>query len=149
MKRAARGGRILVVDDDASVRSVVHEALSEGGHRVAGAATLEQALEALAHARFDLVLVDALQAPAGGDPSDRWAVVERVRKQAGYAPVVIFTAYREEDFTGYAERGFADLLLKPFDLDELLATVARHLPSHRPADRRQGTISRDMTDKDA
>jgi CheY-like chemotaxis protein len=85
--------------------------------------------EALRHARVGLLLADARLPGAGGVAGDRWAAVERVRALAGAAPVVIVTAYRAEDFADYAARGFAGLLTKPFDLDELTATARRHLPA--------------------
>jgi CheY-like chemotaxis protein len=128
-RRGAAGGVVLVVDDDATIRAVVAEALRDADYRVATAASIAEAAEALRHARVGLVLADARLPDAGGADGDRWAAVERVRALAGGAPVVIFTAYGREEFAAYAARGFAGLLLKPFDLDELLATARRHLPA--------------------
>ena len=123
------GGVALVVDDDATIRAVVREVLRDAGYRVVAAATLEEAAEALRHARVGLVLADAQLADVGAPGGDRWAALEQIRALAGGAPVVIFTAYGECDFPDYAARGFAELLRKPFDLDALLATARRHLPA--------------------
>ena len=121
------GGQVLVVDDDAAVRAVVCEVLRAEGYQVVDAATFSEAVEDLANARFDLVLADAHLQDAPVPLGDRWAVVEQIKALAGSTPVVIFTAYHKRDFAEYTARGFADLLLKPFDLDELLATVRRHM----------------------
>ena len=122
-----RGGVILVVDDDPVLRTLMHEVLSEEGYRVATAATFPEAVEALAHARFDLVLADALLAGAATPTGDWWGVMERLKILAGHAPVAIVTAASPGAFADHAERGFADVIAKPFDLDELLALVRRHL----------------------
>ena len=125
--------KVLVVEDDATILDLVRESLRGEGYRVAVAASFAQAVEALSHARFDLVLADALGAATTDPQADRWAILERVRDLAGYTPVVIFTAHRQSDFADFKERGFSDLLLKPFDLDDLLETVRRNLPGERPA----------------
>ncbi len=128
-----RVGTLLVVEDDPAILEMVQEALRAESYRVAVAADFKQAVDALTHARFDLVLADALGATAAEPEAERWAVLERIRDLAGYSPVVIFSAHRERDFDGFEERGFRDLLLKPFDLDELLDTVQRNLSDERRA----------------
>ncbi len=127
MGTGAGAGKLLVVEDDPVIRDLVCEALRAEGYRVATASDFPQAVDALAHARFDLVLTDALGASTTDPAADRWAILERIRELAGYSPVVIFTAHREQDFASFRERGFSDLLMKPFDLDELIATVRRNL----------------------
>ena len=131
--RASGSRKLLVVEDDPAILDLVRESLRAEGYRVAVAANFAQAVEALSHTRFDLVLADALGAATTDPQANRWAVLERVRDLAGYTPVVIFTAHRESDFADFRERGFSDLLLKPFDLDDLLATVRRNLPGEQPA----------------
>ncbi len=127
MGTGSGAGRLLVVEDDLAIRDLVCEALRAEGYRVAVASDFQQAVDALAHTRFDLVLADALGASTTEPTADRWAILERIRDLAGYSPVVIFTAHREHDFANFRERGFSDLLLKPFDLDELLDTVRRNM----------------------
>ncbi len=130
---SAGARKLLVVEDDEAILELVRESLRAEGYRVAVATTAEQAVDALTHTRFDLVLTDALGARPTDPMADRWAILERVRALAGAAPVVIFTAHRRSDFADFKARGFNDLLLKPFDLDELLATVRRNLPDEHPA----------------
>ena len=124
-----RAGNLLVVEDEPAILDLVREALRAEGYRVAVASDFDQAADALTHTRFDLVLADALGAATTDPAADRWAVLERIRDLAGSAPVIIFSAHRESDFADFRERGFRDLLLKPFDLDELLDTVKRNLAS--------------------
>jgi DNA-binding response OmpR family regulator len=133
----AKASNLLVVEDDPAIRELVHESLSAEGYRVATASDFGQAVEALAHTRFDLVLADALGASTTNPKADRWTILDQIRELAGYSPVVIFTAHHENDFVGFKERGFSDLLLKPFDLDELIMTVHRNLlPSESPVSER-------------
>lgn len=141
----ARTSTLLIVEDDPAILELVRESLRAEGYRVAVAADFPAAAAALGRAQFDLVLADALGAATPDARANRWATLERLRDLAGSAAVVIFTAYSEGDFAGYRERGFSDLLLKPFDLDELLATVRRNLPGGRatapvdPGAGREGT----------
>ncbi len=54
------------------------------------------------------------------------------REAVGDTPVLIFSAHPASAFDGYAERGFAGVISKPFYLNELLATIRATL---RPAPR--------------
>ena len=79
------------------------------------------------------MLCDSLRKSTTGLLNDRWSALERVLDRAGDTPVVLVTAYRPDFFADWRERGIAELLPKPFRLDELLATVHRHLlPAGRP-----------------
>lgn len=119
----ARGGRILLVEDNPEIAAIIGEFLGDEGYAVATAASVEQALDALAGARYDLVLADALAdlAPGGA----HWAAVERIRDAAGETPIVICTAHDPARFDDFAARGFAGLIAKPFDLDDLLEPIGR------------------------
>ncbi len=129
MKRATGRGRglVLVVDDEPAIQEVVRDCLGDEGYRVASATTFAEAVDALTHTRFDLVLADVLDATAADPALDRVALLEQLRDLAGYTPVVIFTAHRENDVAPLVQRGFQGLLCKPFDLDELVAVVERQI----------------------
>jgi CheY-like chemotaxis protein len=122
-------GRVLVIEDESAVQAVVRECLSGEGYQVAGASTADEAVAALTHARFDLVLADVVGATGARGWPERWAVLEHLRELAPQTPVVLCTGLREAALGEYAARGFHDLLLKPFGLDELLAVVQRYLPA--------------------
>ena len=114
---------VLVVEDDADIRDLVAALLRDEGYRAVPASGHAAALAILGEARFALVLADA-EARGAGDPA-RWDGLERLRAAAGGAPVAICSAHPPDAFADFAARGFAALVPKPFDADELLATVRR------------------------
>jgi CheY-like chemotaxis protein len=129
---APRAGNLLVVDDDPAILDLLRECLRDDGYRVLAAADAEEALTMLSAFRFDLILTDALRVAAafGGDP---WAALSRLRAASGDTPLVILSAHTESSFDGYAERGFAGLVPKPFDIDALSAVIRRAIDRTRAA----------------
>jgi DNA-binding NtrC family response regulator len=118
---------ILVIDDDPALLELAREALADEGY---DALTLDNHVDAqrvLSAGRFALVLADT----AGPWVADRWPALEAVRDAAGDTPVVIFSARDPRDFGGYAARGFAGFVRKPFDLDTLLDIVRATLTGNR------------------
>ena len=111
--------RVLVVDDDATVRDVVARYLGDAGYRVEVAADGESALEAAARARPDAVVLDLMLPGTGG-----LDVCRALR--AGQAPpaIVMLTALGEEDdrIRGL-ELGADDYVSKPFSPRELVLRV--------------------------
>src|SRR5579884_2624402 len=131
-KARGRGrGLVLVVDDEPAIQQVVADCLGDEGYRVASATTFAEAVDALTHTRFDLVLADVRGVSAAGPAIDRVALLEQLRDLAGYTPVVIVTARRESDVAPLVRRGFQGLLCKPFDLDALVAFVERQIAAAR------------------
>ena len=123
-------GRILVVEDDESLREALLEALSDEGHDVRVAAHGAEALETLVEWEPELVVLD-LMMPV----MDAFEFREHQRRQAvaPAARVLVLSAARDLD--GAAERLSADAYLaKPFGLDEMLATVDRLLHDRRDGD---------------
>jgi two-component system OmpR family response regulator len=122
MAGSGRGGAIMIVDDDAATREAVYAVAREAGYRVARAASHAEALEALAHARFDLVLIDVRLAAAAAPPGDEQAVASRVEHRAGYRPAVLLTAYRAG---GQGAPGLAAGPLVSADPAAVLAAIRR------------------------
>src|SRR5947208_1289034 len=114
--------RILVVDDDDSIRSFVELALGSEGYGVVTAPNGARALVLATERHPDLILLD-MRMPV----MDGWAFARAYRGQDGpHAPIVVITA--ATDAGGRAAEIDADGFLgKPFDLDELLALVARYV----------------------
>jgi DNA-binding response OmpR family regulator len=52
--------------------------------------------------------------------------LDRLRAAAATIPVIIRTAHNPALFDGWGERGYADLIAKPFDLDDLAGRVRAH-----------------------
>jgi DNA-binding response OmpR family regulator len=114
---------ILIAEDDEAIAAIAREVLAGEGYRVRVAPTHADALAALAAGRHTLVLGDTEGRPVADDDPAHWRSVEELRAAAGGTPVVIFSAHGPNAFAGWRERGFAGLLSKPFDLDDLVATV--------------------------
>ncbi|MGE3601193.1 MAG: response regulator, partial [Dehalococcoidia bacterium] len=113
--------QILVVDDDPDIRSVVEAILRGEGYQVTTASNGRLAWELISQQQPDVVLLD-LQMPV----MTGWEVLGLMRQHGLQVPIVVMTAgYRAK---AEAERhGAAAHLAKPFDLDDLLATIERCL----------------------
>jgi response regulator RpfG family c-di-GMP phosphodiesterase len=123
---ASRPVRILVVDDEAHVRSMLGSTLERNGYEVQLASSGREALEALALNTYDLVLTDIVMQDLNGI-----TLLERVHAQQPNLPVVMVTAIHDISVAiDSMRRGAYDYLLKPFERDHLLSTVERAL-KHR------------------
>jgi len=111
--------RILVVDDDPQILSILRRGLSYAGYRVDEAASGELALAmAMAHSP-DLVILD-LMLPG----LDGIQVCRRLRAEDAHLPILMLTAKgRIPDRIEGLDAGADDYLMKPLVLDELLARV--------------------------
>src|SRR5262245_53511713 len=116
-------GRILVVDDEATVREVLTEYLSTEGYAVESAGSGVEALTAVRGGRADLVLLDVRMPGLDGIQ-----VLRRIRELRTDIPVIMVTA--NED-VGLAKEtlklGAFDYVAKPFDFDYLDRAVAAGL----------------------
>lgn len=118
--------RILVVDDDESIRQIVRMCLSDEGYDVREASNGQAALETLHVSLPDLILLD-LRMPV----MDGW---EFARLYADtpepHAPIVAFVAALNAE-QECADLPAAAILNKPFDLEDLLQAVRSQLPLAR------------------
>ena len=115
------GARLLLVEDDDSVRQLMAESLEAIGYNVTQAADGETALHILRQTRPDLLITDYLMPGMTGAE-----LMQKVRVQAPDLPMIIATGYA--DMKAIEEViGANQLLRKPFPLAELAATVARAL----------------------
>ena len=110
--------RILVVDDDDSIREFVGMALEDEGHQVVTAAQGAQALVVAAESPPDLILLD-IRMPV----MDGWEFARLYRQQPGpHAPIVVLSATGNPAAT-MQQIGAMSFLAKPFELKQLLALV--------------------------
>jgi putative nucleotidyltransferase with HDIG domain len=114
--------RILVVDDEESIREVVSSMLSAAGYNCTQAASGLEALALLdGGAEFDLILSDLMMSGMDGS-----ALLERVKEKYPDVMVVMVTAVHDISVAlGAIRNGAYDYLLKPFEREQLLATVRR------------------------
>ncbi|MCL5958095.1 MAG: response regulator [Chloroflexi bacterium] len=114
--------RVLVVDDDDSIRELVSLALSDEGYDVVSAPDGAMAFDLIAERQPNVILLD-LRMPI----MDGWEFLDAYRKRPGpHAPVIALTAAREVGNT-IPEIGADAFLSKPFDLEDLLNLVDHHL----------------------
>ena len=126
--RLRKTGQILVVDDEAHVRSMIGATLKRQGYDVQLAASGRQAMEALERNSFDLVLTDIVMRDGNGI-----TLLEQMHAQQPHLPVVMVTAIHDISVAiDSMRRGAYDYLLKPFDRERLVSTVERAL-EHRHA----------------
>jgi len=121
-------GRVLLVDDSTVNVLVAASMLERCGLQVDQAEDGLEALERMEAVAYDLVLMDC-QMPRldGFEATRRWRAHER-RHFLGHVPIVALTA---SAVNGDRERciqcGMDDYLVKPFEMDDLVAVVKRHL----------------------
>src|SRR5215470_10690751 len=112
--------RVLIVDDEASVRESLRLILKDRA-QVVLAASGEEALEAVAARPFDVMLLDILMPGVDG-----LEVLERVRARAQVPQVIMLTATKTVKTAVRAMKlGAFDYVTKPFDVDELIVLVER------------------------
>jgi CheY-like chemotaxis protein len=115
--------RILIVDDDESIREIVSICLSDEGYQVFEAPNGQVAFDALGELRPDLILLD-LRMPV----MDGWEFARRYRALPGpHAPIVAFVAALDPEQES-ADIQTDGVISKPFDLDELLEAVRARVP---------------------
>jgi two-component system nitrogen regulation response regulator GlnG len=119
--------RILVADDEDSLRWVLERGLRQAGHEVSAVKNGEEALAAFQEVPFDLVFLDVRMPGLDGITA-----LERLRQIRPDAYVVVMTAHGTMDTAIKAmQRGAYDYLAKPFDLDEVLLLTERALSASR------------------
>lgn len=111
---------ILVVEDDDDIRDFVQAILTDAGYSVVVAPNGAVALESVEREPPRAILLD-MKMPI----MDGWEFAQRYRQRvAAAAPIIVMTAAHDARVRAAQVRAI-DVLGKPFDLDELLAVVAR------------------------
>jgi DNA-binding response OmpR family regulator len=111
--------RLLIIEDEAPMRTALVETLKAEGYRVMSAADGTTGLELACTEPFDLVLMDVMLPGLDG-----FAVCRELRKRGRAMPVLMLTAKGQiDDRVGGLDSGADDYLVKPFSLKELLARI--------------------------
>lgn len=112
------GARVLVVDDERSIRRALQTILARRGYRVEVAETGEEALESYSRQLPDLIILDL-----GLPDIDGVDVIRQVRARTNTPIIVLSARGAERDKVTALDLGADDYLTKPFGVDELLARV--------------------------
>jgi two-component system response regulator QseB len=118
--------RILLIEDDAMIGKAVHRGLVQAGFAVDWVTDGRAAELSLANDVYDLAILDL-----GLPRKDGMAILQTLRGQGNSLPVLIASARDTvRDRIAGLEAGADDYVLKPFDLDELVARVRALLRRH-------------------
>lgn len=127
--------KILLVEDEPEMASVLIEALNNHNFLIDHASTLSEAATAVANFRYDLIILDR-QLPGG----DGIKLLKRMRASGNSVAVLVLSARGDvvDRITGL-EEGADDYLAKPFDFSELLARIRALV--RRPSDLRDDKVT--------
>ena len=117
-------GRVLVVDDEPTVRTIVRLILEKAGYEVLEAENGETAIEALTTGEnrlvLDVVICDIRMPKIHGVQA-----IEYFQREYPHVPIIVLTAYPETKMAvSFVRSGVADYLIKPVDAQKLRDAVA-------------------------
>ena len=122
--------RILVADDERSMRELLAIMLGQNGYEVILAEGGQMAIDALMGEEFDLILTDLRMQKVDG-----LAVLRAAREHSPDTVVLVVTAYASTETAVEAMKlGAYDYITKPFQLDEIRLTIAKALERKRLKD---------------
>lgn len=110
--------KILVVEDDREINSMLCEMLDENGYVAEGAFTGMEGLSRLRNGSYDLLILDLMLPYKSGD-----AVLQELRSFSRLPAIVISAKDTVQNKLDLFRLGADDYLTKPFDLDEVLVRV--------------------------
>jgi PAS domain S-box-containing protein len=123
--KVGRKARILVIDDEEFVRSVLARTLAQVNHQVTLAENGEKGLQLFKDGKFDIVLTDLGMAGMSG-----WEVCKMIKKISPHTPVGMITGWRmEANRSKMEEYGLDFFISKPFDFNQILNVVAETMES--------------------
>ncbi len=117
--------KILVVDDEPLLVALVKLRLESQGYEVVVAYDGVQALEAVKHSQPDMIVLDIMMPAMKGDEVCRRL---RTNQQTKNIPIVVLTGSQHREFADLClECGADEVLLKPFDSQELLQLIKKRI----------------------
>ncbi|HSH00214.1 MAG TPA: sigma-54 dependent transcriptional regulator, partial [candidate division Zixibacteria bacterium] len=122
--------RILIVDDEESLRNFMEIMLSREGYRVAVSESGAGALKELRKERFDLVVTDLMMPEMSG-----LELVSKARELDSAQQFIVMTAFGSVDTAIEAmKRGAADYITKPFNVEQVKLAISRTLDRQKLQD---------------
>jgi PAS domain S-box-containing protein len=123
--KKGRKARILVIDDEEFVRSVLSRTLSQVNHQVTLAENGEKGIQLFKEGKFDMVLTDLGMPGISG-----WEVCRMIKKISPHTPVGMITGWEMEmSRSKMEEYGLDFFISKPFDFNQILNMVAETMES--------------------
>ena len=121
---------ILVVDPDAALGELIAQIISEDGYKVATVQSVAEVGPLMADSDFDVVITEAFgqMDQFNFDPT----FLAELRAKIGDTPIVLCSTYPSTDTLHPGDFGLADIVPKPFTIDELQQSVKRALKKDRP-----------------
>jgi len=110
--------RVLIVDDEKSIRKFLSVSLISFGYTVSEAVNGKEAIESVTSFRPDVIILDL-----GLPDIDGNRVIEEIRKQSQVPIIVLSVRDRQEDKIKALDTGADDYLIKPFGIKELQARL--------------------------
>ena len=133
--------RLLIIEDELPMRTVLQDCLQREGYRVLTAADGASGLDRAVADKPDLILLDVMLPRLDG-----FALCAELRRLGQKAPVLMLTAKgRVDDRVAGLDSGADDYLVKPFSTDELLARVRALLRRVRQQDKVLKTLALGQT----
>jgi DNA-binding response OmpR family regulator len=114
--------RVLLVDDERAILKVLSVRLKISGYDVITALSGEEAIELIASAKPDIMLLDVIMPGVDG-----FEVLKKLRPSS-QLPVIVLSA-RPENAAKALSLGADDFIAKPFDVDDLVTRIGRTLDS--------------------
>lgn len=125
---------VLVVDDEAAIRRLLHASLARADYRIVEAANARETLSAVQIVKPQLVLLDL------GLPDRDGLELIAMIKSAGSSVIVVSARDATDQKVAALDLGADDYVSKPFDSEELLARIRRVLRQRLPSDTAEQAI---------
>ena len=126
--------KVLIADDDASIRLVLSHAFTRAGFQVRATGAAQTLLKWASDGEGDVIVTDVIM------PDENvFDVLPRIRSARPTLPIIVMSAQNTVlTAVAAAERGAFEYVPKPFDLDEIVAVTRRALEPARKGGRRAG-----------
>src|SRR5688572_9240377 len=135
--------RVLLADDEPTIRLTLADALESDGHQVTTASDGAEAMELATRAAFDVLITDMRMPKLDG-----MGLFRKVRKLSPDTRVIMITAYAGvNDAVTALKEGAVDYMTKPFDLEEIKLRV-RRLAERRQLELELGRARNALSAKD-
>ncbi|MGH7167081.1 MAG: response regulator [Nitrospiraceae bacterium] len=127
---SGRLGRVLVVDDEPSIRKLVNLSLTKAGYEVVEARDGEQAIKVL-NSDDNPLMVDTILCDIRMPKVNGIEAIAYFRTQYPTVPIVVMTGYPDVDLAvSLMRQGVLDYLVKPVSKEELLTAITKSVDQH-------------------